>query len=144
TETHAALTFDGPRTGIAAWLAPPSPMGALDYISSQATFVAAFAIKDPAAILGEVNSRFPVPAQQANAAAASLGGEFALAMDGPVFPVPSWKLVAEVYDPARFESAVQQSVDQFNRDAIAHGGKPLRSGQETVDGRTEYLIAAAD
>lgn len=144
TETHAALTFDGPRTGIAAWLAPPSPMGALDYISSQATFVAAFAVKDPAAILGEVSSRFPVPELQANTAAASLGGEFALAMDGPVFPVPSWKLVAEVYDPAQFESAVQQSVDQYNRDAVAHGGKPLRSKQETIDGRTEYLIAAAD
>jgi hypothetical protein len=144
TETRAALTFEGPRTGIAAWLAPPSPLGVLDYISSEATFVAAFAVKDPAAILGELSGRIPLPPPQARAAAASLGGELALAMDGPVFPVPSWKLVVEVYDPAAFESAVRQTVDQYNREAVARGGKALRTSQETVDGRMEYQIAAAD
>jgi ferric-dicitrate binding protein FerR (iron transport regulator) len=143
-ETRASLTFEGPRTGIAAWLAPPSPMGALDYISSEATFVSAFAIKNPGAILEELTSRFHLPAPDGNGAAASLGGELALAMDGPVFPVPSWKVVVEVYDPARFESAVEQTVGQYNRDALAHGGKPLRSSREITDGRTDYVIAASD
>lgn len=143
TETRASLTFDGPRTGIAAWLAPPSPMGALDYISSEATFVSAFAIKNPGAILDEVTSHFHLPAANGGAAA-SLGGELALALDGPAFPVPSWKVVVEVYDVARFEAAVQQTIEEYNRDAPTRGGRPLRSSQETTDGRTDYVIAAAD
>ena len=144
TETRAAVTFDGPRTGIAAWLAPPSPLGTLDYISSGATFVSAFAVKNPGAILQEASENFHLPALDANHASAGLGGEFALAVDGPVFPVPSWKLVVEVYDPARFQAALQQAIEQYNAGTPTHGGKPLRTGQETADGRTDYFIAAAD
>ena len=33
----ATLGFDGPRTGMAAWLAEPAPMGSLDYISPDAS-----------------------------------------------------------------------------------------------------------
>ena len=50
-EASASLGFDGARTGIAAWLADPSPMGALDYVSPDASFAAAFVVKDPAAIV---------------------------------------------------------------------------------------------
>jgi hypothetical protein len=75
--------------------------------------------------------------------AASLGGEFSVAFDGPIFP-PSWKLVAEVYDPARAQAALRQVVDTFNQANAKDGKKPLRTGEETVDGRTYYMIAAAD
>lgn len=144
TETRAAISFDGPRTGVAAWLAPPSPLGTLDYISSESTFVAAFAVKNPSAILQEATANLHVPALATGQALPSLGGELALALDGPAFPVPSWKLVVEVYDPARFQAAVLQAVAQHNADAAAHNEKPLRTGQETADGRTDYFIAAAD
>src|ERR1017187_2664795 len=50
-EARAALGFDGPRTGMAAWLAAPSPMGSLDYVSPEATIVTAFVVKSPAAIV---------------------------------------------------------------------------------------------
>jgi len=159
-EMRAQIVFDGPRTGIAAWLAAPSPMGALDYISPSATLVAAFAVKSPASIVDEVLSL-----QQRSAAAAertlsdargelgfdvrgelasSLGGEFALALDGPAFPTPSWKLVAEVYDEKRFQDTLQGVVEGLNREAAKAGGKPLRSTRETVNGVVYYSIAAAD
>jgi hypothetical protein len=141
--------FDGPRTGIAAWLADPSPMGALDYVSPDATLVTAFVVKNPAAIVDEtlaLEQRSPAAADKALAdarqqagfdvrgdLAASLGGEFAVALDGPAFPVPSWKLVAEVYDPDRFEATVQKVAEAYK----------LRTSQETADGRTYYMIAAA-
>ena len=48
----AALGFDGPRTGIAALLADPSPMGSLDYISPDALAVLGFVVKNPGAIVG--------------------------------------------------------------------------------------------
>ena len=148
-EASATVGFDGPRTGIAAWLAEPSPMGALDYVSPDATLVTAFVVKNPAAIVDEtlaLAQRSPAAAAKALAdarqqagfdvrsdLAASLGGEFAVALDGPAFPVPSWKLVAEVYDPARFEATVQKVAKAYN----------LRTSQETADGHTYYMIAAA-
>src|SRR5690348_669810 len=39
TENRAVVTFDQPRRGMAAWLAAPAPMGALDFISPDASFV---------------------------------------------------------------------------------------------------------
>jgi hypothetical protein len=75
--------------------------------------------------------------------AATLGGEFSLSFDGPIFP-PSWKLVAEVYDPVRAQAAIQKTIDAFNRKLVESGGKPLRTSTETVEGRVYYMVAAAD
>ena len=36
-DTRAALTFSQQRRGLASWLAPPAPMGALYFVSSDAT-----------------------------------------------------------------------------------------------------------
>ncbi len=163
-EMSASLGFDGPRTGIASWLAEPSPMGSLDYISPEATVVAAATVKSPAAILDEMvtlQQRSPADAQKVfedirqatgfdvhDDLAASLGGEFSISLDGPAFPVPSIKLVAEVYDPTRLQATLQKAVAAYNqRAALAPngaGGKPLRTSQETVEGRVYYMIAGAD
>jgi len=156
----ATLGFDGPRTGIAAALAAPSPMGSLDYVSPDATVLLAFVVNDPEAIVKQVLAVKQGSPQAAERAlsdasqqtgfdvchdfAASLGGEFALAMDGSIMPVPSWKLVTEVYDSQRFQSTLQKVVDHYNQDAVRAGQKPMRTGQETVDGRTYYMIGAAN
>lgn len=160
TVASAALGFDGPRTGIASLLADPSPMGSLDYISPDALAVLGFVVKNPGAIVEEV---LAIPQGSLAAArqaldderqqkgfdiredlAASLGGEFAVAMDGPLMPVPSWKLVSEVYDPARFQATLRRFVDAHNQEVAKTGKKSIRTSQETVDGRTYYSIAQAD
>jgi len=79
-----------------------------------------------------------------NDLAGSLGGEFALAVDGPIIPTPSVKLIAEVYDPARFQATLQKTVETLNQATVKSGGKPLRMAQEVADGRTYYMIGAAD
>jgi ferric-dicitrate binding protein FerR (iron transport regulator) len=156
----AALGFDGPRTGMAALLAEPSPMGSLDYVSPDATAVLGFVVKSPEAILDAV-----LAARQGSLAiaqkslddeghtagfdvrkelSASLGGEFAVAVDGAVMPVPSWKLVTEVYDPQRFQATLQKLVEAHNNEAAKAGGQPLRTAQETFEGHTYYMIAAAN
>jgi hypothetical protein len=61
-----------------------------------------------------------------------------------MFPVPSWKLAIEVYDPARFQAALERSVETFDRQAAKSGGKPLRTSRETVNGRVYYTIAGGD
>jgi hypothetical protein len=158
--TSATLGFDGPRTGMAALLAEPSPMGSLDYVSPDATAVLGFVVKSPEAILDAA-----VAAQQGSLAkaqkslneeslatgfdirkdlSASLGGEFALAVDGAVMPVPSWKLVAEVYDPRRFQAALWKLIEAHDREAARTGAPPLRTAQESFEGRTYYMIAAAN
>ena len=160
TVASATLGFDGPRTGLAAQLAAPSPMGSLDYISPDALAVLGFVVKDPGAIVDAamaVSQGSMAAAQQTLAderqqkgfnvrddLAASLGGEFAVAMDGSLMPVPSWKLVSEVYDPDRLQATLQRFVDAHNREAAPAGKKLIRTAQETVDGRTYYTIALAD
>ena len=42
--------------------------------------------------------------------AETLGGEFAFALDGPLLPTPAWKVIVEVYDPARLQASLQTLV----------------------------------
>ena len=155
----ATLGFDGPRTGIAAQLADPSPMGSLDYISPDALAVVGFVVKDPAAIIdqalailqGSVAAAQHALAEESqqgfdirDGLGASLGGEFAVAMDGAIMPVPSWKLVSEVYDPQRFEATLERFVAAHNQEAAKTGNSIVNTAHETVDGRTYYTIAEAN
>jgi FecR protein len=148
-ETRASLGFDGQRSGMAAWLAPPAPIGALDYITPNATLLAAFTVTNPAAVLDQAAEGLPDSGPDTakarrlelrNQIAATLGGEFALALDGPPLPVPSWKLVAEVNNPARFEASLEKWVAAYNQSAASAGGVLLRTGHEITDGRTWYLL----
>jgi hypothetical protein len=137
-EDRATLGFDGANTGIAAWLADPAPMGSLDYVTPEASAVAAFVVRDPQALATQVRSFLktnagPADAETLAGLSASLGGEFALAMDGPIMPVPSWRLVAEVYDPARCQAAIAK--------LAAGAASVLRLSQETVDGRVFYSLS---
>jgi hypothetical protein len=151
-ELRATLGYEGERTGIAAWLASPATMGSLDYISPDATIVAGFVVKDPKAIIDQIVPLGERLLGQAHALdngaqikeelLASLGGEFSVSFDGPIFP-PSWKLITEVYDPVRAQSALQHVVEAYNAEIVKHDGQPLRTGTEVVDGRTYYMIAGA-
>ncbi len=49
-EARVTLDFNGARTGIASWLAAPAPMGALDFVSPEATAAAAAVVPDGANI----------------------------------------------------------------------------------------------
>jgi hypothetical protein len=148
-ETRATIGFSGDSTGIGSWLAAPAPMGALDYVSPDATLLGAFVVRNPADILNQVTGVVNKTPQDLGPMAGihndligSLGGEFAIAMDGPAFPVPSWKLVTEVYNPGRFQSALDRLVTAVNQKLTAEGKLPLRTAQEVVDGRRYYMLAA--
>jgi hypothetical protein len=151
TQTNGAasarvtLDFNGPRTGIAAWLASPAPMGALDYVSPDAAAAAAAVVPTSGAIVDQLKIIAPRELGAVREAlAGSLGGEFAIAVDGPLMPVPSWKLIAEVYDPAAAQAALQQAVAGYTDDPANAGHKPLTASQETFEGRTFYTIAVPD
>src|SRR5207247_26293 len=51
---RATLAFKQNRQGMAAWLASPSPMGALEFISPNAYGVAGVVTKDPSLMMDDV------------------------------------------------------------------------------------------
>ncbi len=153
SQTRAVVAFDQARRGIAAWLAAPAPMGALDFVSTEATLAAGFVVKDPALLLEDLISSVPdlgasiqrLRAEHGfdlQALAAPLGGEMALAIDGPVLPTPSWKLVLEVYDPARLQAAFEDLVRRLDAQLASQGktGVELRTLKQR--GRTSYALVA--
>lgn len=150
TENRAVLAFSQPRRSVASWLAPPAPMGALQFISPEANFVAAFVVKSPSLMvedlfqlleslqvvwkeLAQLESELGVSVR--SDLAAPLGGEFVFAVDGPAIPTPSWKVVLEVYDPARFQQTLERLVDRANQEAAKRGRQPMRLDRDQVRSR---------
>ncbi|HXI41318.1 MAG TPA: FecR domain-containing protein [Bryobacteraceae bacterium] len=153
TENRATVTFAQPRRGVAAWLASPAPMGALDFISPDASFVTAFVVKQPRAALQELfgvlqatDSSFAngLASFEAQAGisvlddlAGPLGGEVAFAVDGPILPVPGWKFAIEVYDSARLEHTIETLIAKVNS---VHQGANVNLTQAQVGGRIYHSL----
>jgi hypothetical protein len=156
--TRALLSFTGPRRGIASWLAAPAPMGALSFVSPGAQAVGAFVLKSPALVLDDVlniaESKGPRALQEfqdlesklslriREDLAEALGGEFALALDGPLLPTPAWKVVHEVYDPARVQTALQVLVTRANEEAVRDGRPGVQLESEQVGAQTFHVVRA--
>ena len=79
-----------------------------------------------------------------NDIAAPLGGEFAFAIDGPILPTPSWKLVFEVNDPAHLQQTLERVVGEVNKQAAMFGKRGLAWEQNDLAGRTYYTLKSAD
>lgn len=123
-QNHLNLQFSGTRQRVASWLGTPAPMGSLDFVSANAAFATAVLSKDPKEIADDMmamaesdNNGHTKNWDEAEAKlqisirddlAASLGGEFLVALDGPVLPTPSWKAIIEVRDSARLEKTLEQ------------------------------------
>jgi hypothetical protein len=156
TLTQAALTFSEANKGIASWLAAPGSMGALEFISPNANVVAAFVVKEPALLADDlfgfmetvdpdIRTRIQqVEEQQGfsirNDFAAPLGGEFAFAIDGPLLPTPSWKVILEVYDQAKLQDTFQRAVEKLNQFSMLHGKGKLTLDSSTSGGQTYYAV----
>ncbi len=157
TTSLATVYFDGPRRGIAAWVAPPAPMGALEFVSPDAHLAAGFVISDPAALVrdlfarieagdGDFASHLEAFEKEAGISviddiAAPLGGEFAFALDGPVLPTPAWRLVIEVYDEARLQQTMEWAVRKVNDELALSGSEDrIDLSATTVAGRPAHRL----
>jgi len=150
----AALSFSGNRSGLAGWLAEPGPIGALDFVSPNASMVSAAALADHGRVVwdlintAEADPHFTTTIQQlnnnggaaVNAIAQSLGGDFTFAIDGALLPVPSWKMAVEVTNISNCEWGIEQLVSHFNQ--LPNAPAKLTLTQAQVNGRTYYAIAA--
>lgn len=156
TENSAVMTFSQPRRGMAAWLASPAPMGAINFVSPDASFAVSFVVMQPEAALQELFSALQTVDPNFTTAegkfesqtgisvlndlAAPLGGDVAFAIDGPVLPAPSWKFAIEVYDPAHLQSTIETLIAKANS---LEAGAGLSLTQAQVGGRTYYTVQSA-
>lgn len=152
TRNRAVLTFKDKRNGVASWLASPAPMGALEYISPEANLAAAFVVKEPSLLfddllgflskeggfqkaLSDLEAKHGISLKRDFAEV--IGGEFAFAVDGPILPTPSWKMVLEVYDAGRLQSSIEATVAAANREAPE---ARLALSKSEANGLTIYTI----
>ena len=152
---HLNLQFAGTRQHIASWLASPAPLGSLDFVSPNASLAVATLTKDPAGIADDLmaiasqskgtpvtwsdtNEKLQISVR--NDLMANLSGDFLFAIDGPVLPTPSWKLVIGVNNPAALENALER-VTQAIRSQL-HGPKahPVSIAAETAGPRQYYVV----
>lgn len=75
----------------------------------------------------------------------TLGGEVTFALDGPILPTPSWKVIVEVHDPNRLQSTIEQLITDVNAHVHVKGEHPgLAEDQDTTQGQTFYTIRSQD
>jgi hypothetical protein len=160
TQSRAVLTFNEQRRGIASWLAAPGPMGALEFVSPNANVATAFVVKEPALLVDDLFGFMETVAPDARKQlrdletqqgfdikrdfAAPLGGEYAFAIDGPILPTPSWKMILEVYDQPKLQGTFERVVDKLNGYASQHGQKGLAWENTNDGGQTYYKLRSVD
>ncbi len=156
TENRAVLKFAAQRSGLASWLAAPSPMGSLDFISANASAAVSVVTKQPAEMFDDVvhlvSQQHRMDTNQLAQQEAQLGidfrsnlvgvlgGEMTFALDGPLFPKPSWKLIVEVNDPATLEHSIATLVGLVGQHVIVSGKPALMLDETKVGDRTFYEL----
>jgi hypothetical protein len=155
SENRASVGFARKRQGVAAWLSAPGPMGSLDFVSPDAQVSVSMLMKSASVIVedlmnmaGRAVGKNSGPAgtteQPANELrtemASAFGGEITVALDGPIFPTPSWKVAAEVYYPERLQSALAKMVQRYNDSADKERTGNLQLTQSDLDGRAYYQL----
>ena len=160
TTTRAVMNFDDSRSGIASWIGDPAPMGGLEFVSPDAYGVVAGLTQDPTSIIGDIfemaQTMDPegwtelLNFQQEHGIdiqydlAEPMGGEFVLAIDGPMLPTPAWKAIAEVYDSARLQNTIDRMVAEINRISAAEGGPTLQVTGESVGGLIYHTLSGVE
>ena len=139
------LSFNGPRRGIASWLAPPGPLGSMDFVSPQAIVAGAVLLKSPAVIFDDVNDL--AAASNPNAFIAleqmeqrskidlkedllnHLSGEIAYEIDS-LAPNPTWKAMLRVSDSEHIKAVFDK--------LLAFTGLTVQQSED--DGTTYYTL----
>jgi FecR protein/Putative zinc-finger len=155
-DNRMVLDFAGERKGIASWLANPGPMGSLDFVSPNAAVAVSFLTKEPELMWNDIlamDSGNPAKRDSEIADAQTklnlrikedlvshFGGDGAFALDGPVLPTPSWKLIVEVHDPAGLIASIDKVVKAINEEAAQKGKPGIELTSENAGGQLYYTV----
>jgi hypothetical protein len=155
-ENELTLSFQGARTGVSSWLAPPGSAGSAEYVSSEAVVVISASTRDPRQAFEELLTGQPgelagdlrkfeseTGIQVAADIAAALGADFTFAVERPSLPIPGWVAALEVVRPALLDGTIRRLVDEFNRRlAPEDAGQKITLTRETVNGRAWSSLQA--
>jgi len=152
-ENEVVLTFKGPRTGLASFLANSGSGGAAEYISSDAVASAYISTREPyqifnelMALMGRSNPSSPGDLTQMEAMlgvsfaddfAASMGTESAFGLETVSLSGPVWVMAVLVHNPVALDLFIAKMVDAANAEWVNDQvEQPVRLVKEDVDGRT--------
>lgn len=155
-ENHLALQFSGTRQGVASWLAPPAPIGSLDFITPNASIAVALLSKDPKTIADDImtmtmshkgaqnqdwtEAETKLQINFREDLAATLGGDFLLSLDGPVLPTPSWKAVIEVHDSQRLEQTLERLTEAIRNQSPGKQSHSIAIESSDAGGQRFYSV----
>lgn len=167
--SQAELSFNGPRRGIASWLAAPVPPRSLDFVSPHALFAGTVVLKNLADVFADIEK---LTAAQNPKQMASLeqmqqalnldlqkdllhhfDGELTLAIEGAQ-PDPAWMLAARINDANGLQQTLNKLLmtmpvapEDFEENGVHYhvlripaGPKPMEIAYAFVD---KYLLVAS-
>jgi hypothetical protein len=160
-EIKAAVTFSGPRHGIAAALAAPAAAGSLDFFSPNASIATALVVNRPEVIFDDLmalmNSFGNTGAAREFAEieshtglriredlAAALGTDVTFGIDGPYLPVPAWKIAFEVKDQQRLLYFMDKLTTALDTEVKKGGKQGLALSTDSWQGATIHTVKSKD
>jgi hypothetical protein len=157
-ENEVAVTFHGPRTGLASLLANAGSGGAAEYLSSDAIAAIYISTREPQQLLEELLAQIyrSEPSFQSHLAEAearlgisltndlarAFGTESAFAIEGFSLSGPVWVLAAMVNDPTALESSLRRLTEIWNAEMERSGqAARIRLEQEVIEGRAWNVMS---
>jgi type IV pilus assembly protein PilA len=149
------MVFNGPRHGVASWLAAPAPMGGLDFVPGNSSMAIDMVLKNPTLILDDLREMMgdaafaSLPQMEAQLGVnlkqdllSKLSGEIAFDLQQPPMPAlkadtglvvaPEFKIILRVNDPVGLQ-------ETFNRLMVV---SPMQGGKREEDGVTFHTLSS--
>jgi hypothetical protein len=159
-ENEMTLAFQGPRAGMASWLADTGSGGAAEYLPADALVAGYVSTREPwqlfeefTALMTRREESFGPQLALANEKLGAgfienltkaVGTEGAFALNGFSVNGPTWMMAAVANNPAVIDRSLQQLVDTFNAQLAAEDqDKRIVFGQESANGRAWSTLKAA-
>jgi hypothetical protein len=138
-----AISFQGDRTGISGWLDQPAALSSLNFLSPDTLALSAVNLLDMDFIVNDLQQWIPElqnldQERVLNLLAtlsSAIGGEFCLALDGPVLPKPAFKVLVEVYDFDALIQGLRAILAEVNGEETH-----LSLTEESLAGQTVYAL----
>ena len=151
-ENELTLAFQGPRKGMASWLADTGSGGAAEYLPADALLAGYVSTREPwqlfeefAVLMTRQNESFGGNLALANEKLGAgfiqnltkaMGTEGAFALNGFSVNGPTWVMAALANNPSVIDSSLQKLVETFNAQlAPEDQDKRIVFGQESAGGR---------
>jgi hypothetical protein len=152
-ENEATFTFQGPRTGMASWLADAGSGGAAEYLPADALLAGSVSTREPWQLFAELTAQITksepdfatglatldekLGAGFVQNLISALGTEAALAVTGLSTSGPTWMLTIVANNPWVIDSSLLKLVEAFNAElGPDEQGKRIVLQQESAGGRT--------